>query len=411
MAWLNEQTLHVYNSNVTIIGNINVSSATHTGTDLRVIGTVALGARGTNGYYCYYINGITEVPGNGGSTKILGDNERLTVGGGDKYASFDVTIPNVAATATSYSFPVRFRAWYNNSGSTYWDVTKYWTITFSASGSDPSGLSIVYNSSTWNSINATVSLEHWGGVAGRYLEAIMVTGSSEADFNTITADNWYLQPGKGRFTWAKQTTAYSETYDMRPDNYTNTFGSPLSMKGMRKYYLAVWANNSADRSTPYLDTTIRYLPPAPSQFSYSDPGTSGTKVFPVTFVGDTANNNTAYDQGNLTRYVRYRIDSGAWTVVENNTNKAVDTVTSFNVSVPAGSTATIEGYMTYHGMQSEVSTVTITNTNAPVHLYGSVNGQAKEIKHLYGSVNGQRKKITKLYASVGGVAKRIFEES
>lgn len=33
-------------------------------------------------------------------------------------------------------------------------------------------------------------------------------------------------------------------------------------------------------------------------------------------------------------------------------------------------------------------------------LYGSVNGQAKQITKLYGSVNGVAKKITKLYGSV-----------
>lgn len=41
-------------------------------------------------------------------------------------------------------------------------------------------------------------------------------------------------------------------------------------------------------------------------------------------------------------------------------------------------------------------------------LYGSVNGQTKEIKKLYGSINGQTKEITKLYGSVNGLTKRIF---
>lgn len=35
-----------------------------------------------------------------------------------------------------------------------------------------------------------------------------------------------------------------------------------------------------------------------------------------------------------------------------------------------------------------------------VALYGSVNGQTKEIKKLYGSVSGQTKRIRKLYGSV-----------
>lgn len=36
-------------------------------------------------------------------------------------------------------------------------------------------------------------------------------------------------------------------------------------------------------------------------------------------------------------------------------------------------------------------------------LYGSVNGETKQIKKLYGSVNGQAKEIKKLYGPVGTV--------
>lgn len=44
-------------------------------------------------------------------------------------------------------------------------------------------------------------------------------------------------------------------------------------------------------------------------------------------------------------------------------------------------------------------------------LYGSVNGQTKEIKTLYGSVAGQTKKIKKLYASVNGQTKLVYQEA
>lgn len=42
-------------------------------------------------------------------------------------------------------------------------------------------------------------------------------------------------------------------------------------------------------------------------------------------------------------------------------------------------------------------------------LYGSVNGQTKEVKKLYGSVNGRGKVLQKLYASVGGQTKLIYQ--
>ena len=44
-------------------------------------------------------------------------------------------------------------------------------------------------------------------------------------------------------------------------------------------------------------------------------------------------------------------------------------------------------------------------------LYGSANGQAKEIKTLYGSVGAKTKKIKKLYASVNGQTKLIYQEA
>lgn len=42
-------------------------------------------------------------------------------------------------------------------------------------------------------------------------------------------------------------------------------------------------------------------------------------------------------------------------------------------------------------------------------LYGSVNGQTKQIRKLYGSVNGQTKLIRKLYGSVNGQTKLIYQ--
>jgi len=47
----------------------------------------------------------------------------------------------------------------------------------------------------------------------------------------------------------------------------------------------------------------------------------------------------------------------------------------------------------------------------PRKLYGSVNGQTKQIRKLYGSVNGVTKEIVKLYGSAGGVTKLIFPDT
>jgi hypothetical protein len=184
--------------------------------------------------------------------------------------------------------------------------------------------------------------------------------------------------------------------------------TPLDMTGMLCYMLFGRGANSV--APVNAEGPVAYLPPAPSQFSYTDPGGAGAKTFPVTFSGVAANNHTTYDTDELNRTIRYKIDNGSWIYIDNATVAAIDFVSSFNVAVPAGSTATVEGWQTYHGEQSEVSTITLANTNQACVLYGSVNGQAKELTKVYASVNGQAKKLVKIYASVGGVAKKVYED-
>lgn len=59
-----------------------------------------------------------------------------------------------------------------------------------------------------------------------------------------------------------------------------------------------------------------------------------------------------------------------------------------------------------------VTTDSIAPLEKPTHLYGSVNGRAKEITKLYGSVGNQAKKIIKLYAGDSeGKARLIYEDN
>lgn len=373
--------------------NLNVWDVVHSGTTLTFKGTVRVIC--TSGWIAYN-NASVSLTGSGSQSINL----NFGTGGYADSGTFSCTVSNVPASQGWYNVSASLSAGGTASG------TANWTLNIGGGGDPPGGTSIRYDGCTWDSISATTSCASTGGLNVIYASTIVV-GSYNGEIDNLMV--W--DDAHGIQGFSSQPTSAMDFYSLFT-NETCVFKdyNPIPIKGLLHYKLNGSVQNSAG-TTEYFDPTLRYLPPAPSQFTYTDPGTSGTKVFPVRFVGDTANNHTTYDTASLTRYVRYKIDNGAWTVVENNTVKAVGTVTTFNVTVPAGSTATIEGYMTYHGMQSEVSTVTITNTNAPVHLYGSVNGQAKEIKHLYGSVNGQRKKITKLYASVNGVAKRIFEDA
>ena len=152
-----------------------------------------------------------------------------------------------------------------------------------------------------------------------------------------------------------------------------------------------------------------YTPPAPVVFNYARIGQ--TDQWQVTLTGDPNKNNTNYTATQLTRSLRYKIDNGSWTNVETAVVKAIDATTAVTITIPAASTATIEGWMAYQGLNSNVSSITITNSDAPVHLYGSVGGQAKKLVHVYGSVNGRSVKLTKIYASVGGVAKLVHVDT
>lgn len=373
--------------------NVDVWNIVHSGNTLTFSATVRAIVTSGNLYY----NGVSvSLTGGGSITKNMNP---VSTGGYVDFGTFNCSA-SVPASTTSYTITASLSAGTVASGSASW------VLNFGQGGSLPSGVTPVFNSSTWNSVNSTTRISSWGGATPTRLEGIIVTGSSNADFGTITSSNWTT---KGRRTYWKNTSATAETFNMTDNNVTQDFDNPIGLKGMREYYLACWAVNSVG-GTGNIDMTVRYLPPAPAQFTYTDPGGQGAKTYPVEFTGVAANNTAFYDTSELKRTVRYKIDNGAWTVVDNDTVALIDFVTAFNVVVPAGSTATIEGWMTYRGQQSEVSTITLSNTNSAVALYGSVNGQTKLLGPVYASVNGRAKKLVKIYASVGGVTKKVYED-
>lgn len=104
-------------------------------------------------------------------------------------------------------------------------------------------------------------------------------------------------------------------------------------------------------------------------------------------------------------------NKSTWTLVAQNIQNATDYTYSFS-GLASGTTYTV--YTQARDSIGRTSDVTLSSRIPVVttlfvpKLYGSVNGQTKEIKKLYGSVNGQTKEIKKLYGSVSGRTKRIF---
>lgn len=278
--------------------------------------------------------------------------------------------------------------WYN--GSKSYSITG----TLPTKGSAPSGGYVNNIVPTWNSVTATFGVNSDGGAT---LTAIQLKVLKEA----------YVAGVPSRQYNSSSSSIGPYTVTVNNDSPTTSTVPTWSFVGCGFYHTGVYANNAVG-PLRYQGPTF-YTPPAPVVFNYARVGE--TAQWQVTLTGDPNKNDSSYTAAQLTRSMRYKIDNGSWVNVESSEVKAIDATTIVNITVPYGSTATIEGWMTYQGQNSEVSTITITNGDAPVHLYGSINGESQLIRHLYGSVNGRSKKIVKLYASVGGVAKLIHVDT
>jgi hypothetical protein len=388
-GWQNEQTWFTYSSNVRLIGNIRIDSITHSGSNLRIQGAIAGGARGSNNYYFYYADYTSYAQPEGGSKIALGGKgKQWKVGAADTVVGFDVTLTGVSSGTTSRSFFVNFYGPNTNSVK----ATLRWTLYFDASGSAPSGLYINNIVPTWDTITATIGATNWGGISPGVLQLKVL--AQEYVAGVAARQNSYTN-NSGPVTTT--ITNYSETFN----------GPNWTIKGCGYYYTGLYTDNTAG-ATRYQGPTT-YTPPAPGSLTYTDPGGEGTKVYPVVFTGVAENNNTSYDTANLTRTVRYKIDNAAdWTYVANDAQAAITDNTTFNLSLPGSKSAVVEAWMTYHNLQSEVKSVTIFNGNAPSMVYGSVDGNSKLLYKLYGSVDGHSKEIVKLYGSVDGKAKSIL---
>lgn len=360
--------------------NLRVDSISHSGTTLTVKGVVRVIC--TSGWIDY--NNATVSLTGGGSKTI---NLNLSADGHADTGTFTCTINNVSATTTSKSVTATLSAGSVASGSASW------TLTFDASTSAPTGLYINNISSTWDSVSGTVGLSSYG------------TGSGAKQLQMLVLEQTYVSGTPNRH---ETVTGGALSASLTVTNSsTAASAGAIDIKGCGLYYTGVYATNGSSPSRFAGPTT--YTPPAPVVFNYTRIGE--TNQWQVTLTGDPNNNNTNYTAAQLTRSLRYKIGNGSWVNVESAVVKAIGATTIVTITIPAASAATIEGWMTYQGLNSEVGSITITNGNAPVRLYGSVNGHAKELVHVYGSVNGRAVKLTKIYASVGGVAKLVHVDT
>ena len=379
-----------------LLANVYISYISHSGTNLRVKGRVEIISPSDS---AIHYNGANIWWTGGSQTWDLHSNSGVETTwefprNNNSAYDFDVTFSNVAESTTTYDFYAGVDAVESGGG-------VKWTLSFDASGSGPSGAAVEYVSSTWNSVKIKSSVSSWGsGYSGTpNLEQIVV-------LPTATTSNWKTT---GRRVLKNATTSLTNTNTVKNNN-SIIFDGGLTIKGASKYKVAAYASTNIG-STDVLDNTIIYTPPAPGQLTYViDPNDDGKQT--ISYVGVPANNDTNYDPTLLKRTVRYKGQNDAnWTYVENDTQIALNTVTTQLINIPASTTTVVEAWMTYNGLASSVSTVNLTNNQDPVYLYCSMGNKTELVEKLYGSVNGESKRIRKLYASVNGVSKLIYRDS
>ena len=376
-GWQNEQFIKQCMTNYYYNGNIYVSSITHSGTNLRVTGQVALCSRGTSGYRYNWQNIIYANVAGSGNTQIRASGYYYV--GTDTYCNFDVTIANVAATTTSYSLAVNFNSYNIN-------VTLYWTLSFDASAIAPSGLTATLGSVSDTSAVITASLSSYGtpsSDANRYIEASILGQSTYG--------------GQYRYDYTKAVKTTTLTID---NNSKTNSSNPLTITPNTSYWYGAYATNTS-LSTSTVSGTFTTLPAriTSASVAYMPP-----LVFDVPMYMIHLYHASEGSANNVIRY--YKIGDGGWEV--GSTNQDI-------IYIPASKiTETVTVALQRRGgddgdTAANTYYVTITPfTNAK--LYGSVNGRSKKITKLYGSVGGVSKKITKLYGSVDGVAKLIYKD-
>lgn len=235
----------------------------------------------------------------------------------------------------------------------------------------PSGLSVSVASIADTSASFSVSLSSYGtpsAADGRYIEAAILGSSS------------YGNPY--RYAIARNTTSSTITVS----NSSSTGATALAVVGNTQYHYGAYATNTS-LSTSTVGGTFTTRPAYITSITANDVG-QGEVHFTVNHAtegsADVVMTELSYDQSTWqTVSDEFRLTlSGQTTIYVRRTNSSGSTPV-FSISV---------------------------TPSTRVKLYGSVNGQAQEIKKLYGSINGQAVRIRKLYGSVNGRSKLIFVE-
>lgn len=280
----------------------------------------------------------------------------------------------------------------------------------------PTGLTIASIRPDWEilpleqhpNVCALVSVDSWGtdGVSGGYSFTLSVCESqSLANRSYYTQVISYPDNQKSAFLYLTNDSSAMTSVG-------------ITMGYNQRYYLTAYATNGAAGvgNTDYTEFVMPFRPPSFVGYPYIYWTTLASQ--PVLIA--QLNYYQYLTQGVYTPMIqhRYKKAGGSWSEWVLETDSANREFGTFYVAgLEENAEYTVEirtaGVDSNNVVMTTSNSVpyTFTATPTPIatsKLYGSVNGNSKQITKLYGSVNGQAKLITKLYGSVNGVTKRIY---
>lgn len=298
----------------------------------------------------------------------------------------------VGSTATSAN--ISWSSSDNYSGS--------FTITFPSGSTKPSGLSVKYNSCTWNSISITSSVTSWGtGYTGTpNLEQIVIQSSA-------TGSNW---TSTGRSVKQNATSSLSSTQSVSNTNKTFDLSGGINIRGCTSFKVGAWASTSAgDGGSNAFDNTVRYTPPAPLQtLSKASESYAGNNKSNVT-VSVTGGNSTNNNNVSVSTQYRYSTNGGSsWTAWAQAGTGTPWTAKTATFQVPCNTSIKVEARQVYQSQASEVKSLTFTSMKTPARLYVPVSSKSKLARKAYIGINGQSEKVLKIYKGVNGQSKLVY---
>lgn len=355
-------------------GNLRIDSIVHSGSTVTVTGAFGVhNDGGQSSYYVYPINAAAN--GYTNYQQVVPGNEWIDNG---EWVTSNVSFSfSAAPTDTSKQVEI---LWSYNNGTASNSIT--YTLYFDASATAPTGLSVTGLNIGGATIKGTVSVTGWGGAGDastRYRELQVWAGN-------MSGDRRY-QP------------VYGDTMSGEITCNNNSYGS-LTITPNTKYWIGGYASNGTlNTGSVNFGTAITQVPVA------------GGSLASATAHSLTINWNIANQGGERDIKIDYRLDNGNWTEVTTVSGSGAKSG-QFTISgLLPNSQHTVE--IRSSGVGGSVAggtTLTVSTTDTPEKLYGSVNNTRKRGVRAYCSVNNTRKKVKKIYGSVNGARKLVYED-